>query len=105
MGGQIDVAEPQSLTVARRWAALSFGEGHAVGVTGQVRHGSGQWWRIGTSWRAGVHARRGMCGGRELAAMQAGGLFLHRARRAGLAGPPAAAGWPVALVAPAIHGR
>ena len=36
VGGTADVAEPQSLKVARRWAALDFGEGHAVGVTGQV---------------------------------------------------------------------
>lgn len=37
VGGTADVADPQSLKVARRWAALSFGEGHAAGVTGQVR--------------------------------------------------------------------
>lgn len=27
--------EPQPLKVARRWAALSIGGGHAAGVTGQ----------------------------------------------------------------------
>jgi alpha-tubulin suppressor-like RCC1 family protein len=29
------MAEPQSLKVARRWAALSIGSQHAAGVTGQ----------------------------------------------------------------------
>ncbi|GAB4814343.1 hypothetical protein N2152v2_001389 [Parachlorella kessleri] len=35
IGSTSDVAQPQPLKVARRWAALSIGEGHAVGVTGQ----------------------------------------------------------------------
>ena len=35
VGDTADVAEPQSLKVARRWAALSMGSSHAAGVTGQ----------------------------------------------------------------------
>lgn len=35
VGGAADVAEPQSLKVARRWAAISMGSRHAAGVTGQ----------------------------------------------------------------------
>lgn len=35
MGDSADVAEPQSLKVARRWAALSMSGSHAAGVTGQ----------------------------------------------------------------------
>ncbi|KAL4443784.1 hypothetical protein ABPG75_011521 [Micractinium tetrahymenae] len=35
VGGAADVAEPQSLKVARRWAAISMGSSHAAGVTGQ----------------------------------------------------------------------
>ena len=31
----IDVPEPQPLKMARRWAALSVGGGHAAGVTGE----------------------------------------------------------------------
>ena len=35
VGDTAGVAEPQSLKVARRWAALSMGSSHAAGVTGQ----------------------------------------------------------------------
>lgn len=35
VGDTADVAEPQSLKVARRWAARSMGSSHAAGVTGQ----------------------------------------------------------------------
>ena len=35
VGDTSSIAEPQSLKVARRWAALSMGSSHAAGVTGQ----------------------------------------------------------------------
>jgi ubiquitin-protein ligase E3 A len=35
VGNTADLAEPQSLKVARRWAAISLGGSHAAGVTGQ----------------------------------------------------------------------
>jgi alpha-tubulin suppressor-like RCC1 family protein len=35
VGDSADVVQPQSLKVARRWAALSMGSSHAAGVTGQ----------------------------------------------------------------------
>lgn len=35
VGNTGDLAEPQSLKVARRWAAISLGGSHAAGVTGQ----------------------------------------------------------------------
>ncbi|KAK9819719.1 hypothetical protein WJX72_001643 [[Myrmecia] bisecta] len=34
VGGTADVHEPQVLQVVRRWAALSFGDSHAAGVSG-----------------------------------------------------------------------
>lgn len=35
VGNTADLAEPQSLKVARRWAAISLSGSHAAGVTGQ----------------------------------------------------------------------
>ncbi|KAL3132600.1 hypothetical protein ABBQ32_009129 [Trebouxia sp. C0010 RCD-2024] len=35
VGGNADVHEPSTLQVVRQWAALSFGEGHAAGVSGE----------------------------------------------------------------------
>lgn len=35
VGGTADVHEPSTLQVVRQWAAISFGEGHAAGVSGE----------------------------------------------------------------------
>lgn len=54
VGATANVTEPQALRVARRWAALSFGEGHAVGVTGQVREAAGRCSASALNGKAGL---------------------------------------------------